>query len=380
MSVQFCMLFFRKIIIKNAVLQLRPAAPAVTFLSDVPYWCENSAWWILLSSVFAEGVMEDLYRERRHRPSPHRWLKTQIHQWRFWVDTCIGETAAAGGARTGMPLRGLRAVEWMWPEWPGPSERTARLREPWKQHLRSLDGGNKKAEAPTRLSKVVKISHISSQIYKTGWKKTKNIKPCDLNNRQKSQYPINVWINTDNKYRAQQSVCSSQWGGLRTAETRQIFLQGAAVPCSHAAVWADGVWGCVWGAHNSLCPTVSKDSMRDLTVAAGSGPASLLASVGEAGTMLHQLDTRASPPWDLTNTASKVVVYRRRQHSQLPHVSICFCRLPERLRQWWKPGRHKSLKETQVHSWGSFIYSIVQWTNTHTCSCVQVVTSSSFSE
>lgn len=57
-------------------------------------------------------------------------------------------------------------------------------------------------------------------------------------------------------------------------------------------------------------------------MAADSGPASLLASVGEAGTALHQLDTpRASAPWDLTNTASQVVVYRRRQHSQLPHVS-----------------------------------------------------------
>lgn len=90
------------------------------------------------------------------------------------------------------------------------------------------------------------------------------------------------------------------------------------------------VHGCR-GAQHSLCSTVSKDSMRDLTVAAGSGSASPLASLGEAGIMQHWSDAGPSSPWDLTDTVNKVVVYAR--NSQLPpHVGIWFCRLPERMK------------------------------------------------
>lgn len=126
---------------------------------------------------------------------------------------------------------------------------------------------------------------------------------------------------------------SSQSGQLRTAEKRQIFIQGAAVPCMGAWVHGcRGAWvhGCR-GAQHSLCSTVSKDSMRDLTVAAGSGSASPLASLGEAGIMQHWSDAGPSSPWDLTDTVNKVVVYAR--NSQLPpHVGIWFCRLPERMK------------------------------------------------
>lgn len=65
-----------------------------------------------------------------------------------------------------------------------------------------------------------------------------------------------------------------------------------------------------WGARCSLCPTVSKDLMRDLTVAPGSESASPLASVGVVGIMemphqwrlLSESDTLTSSPWDLTDT------------------------------------------------------------------------------
>lgn len=56
--------------------------------------------------------------------------------------------------------------------------------------------------------------------------------------------------------------------------------------------------------------------MRVLTVAAGSGSTSPLASGGKAGIMLHQSDTLTSSPWDLTDRVNKVVVYRHIQYSQ----------------------------------------------------------------
>ena len=64
-----------------------------------------------------------------------------------------------------------------------------------------------------------------------------------------------------------------------------------------------------WGARCSLCPTVSKDLMRDLTVAPGSDSASPLASEGVVGIMemphqwrlLSESDTLPSSPWDLTD-------------------------------------------------------------------------------
>lgn len=148
MSVQFCVLFFKENNFNYAPLP-QLSRFWLTHHTDVRILHDGSfypafllkAWWRISTGG---GETE------HHLTVPsHKWSKTQIHQWRLWVDTCIGETAAAGGARTGMPLRGLRAVEWMWPEWPGPSERTARLRGPWKQQLRYLDGGNKKAGAPT---------------------------------------------------------------------------------------------------------------------------------------------------------------------------------------------------------------------------------------
>lgn len=157
-------------------------------------------------------------------------------------------------------------------------------------------------------------------------------------------------------------------------ETADIYT-GSSCPL-HGCMGV-GVHGCR-GAQHSLRPTVSKDSMRDLTVAAGSGSASPLASLGEAGIMQHWSDAGPSSPWDLTDTVNKVVVYAR--NSQLPpHVGIWFCRLPERMKHWWKPVQQKSLKETHVQSWCNFIYSFVQWTNTRTRS-VQVLTNSSFSE
>lgn len=55
--------------------------------------------------------------------------------------------------------------------------------------------------------------------------------------------------------------------------------------------------------------------MRDLTVAAGSGATSPLASGGKAGIMLHQSDTLTSSPWDLTDTVNKVVAYRQIQYT-----------------------------------------------------------------
>lgn len=75
--------------------------------------------------------------------------------------------------------------------------------------------------------------------------------------------------------------------------------------------------GCVcWGARCSLCPTVSKDLMRDLTVAPGSESASPLASVGVVGIMemphqwrlLSESDTLTSSPWNLTETMNRVAV------------------------------------------------------------------------
>lgn len=39
------------------------------------------------------------------------------------VCTWIGETAAAGAVRTGIPLRGLLGEECIWTVWPGPSAR-----------------------------------------------------------------------------------------------------------------------------------------------------------------------------------------------------------------------------------------------------------------
>lgn len=72
--------------------------------------------------------------------------------------------------------------------------------------------------------------------------------------------------------------------------------------------------------------------MRDLEVAAGSGSTSSLASVDKAGLMLHQSNGLTSSPWDLTDTANKVVVYRyntvmRGEQSGLH--PIYFYRLPE---------------------------------------------------
>lgn len=65
-----------------------------------------------------------------------------------------------------------------------------------------------------------------------------------------------------------------------------------------------------------LCPTVSKDLMRDLTVAPGSESASPLASTGVVGIMemphqwrlLSESDTLTSSPWDLTDTMNRVSV------------------------------------------------------------------------
>lgn len=80
----------------------------------------------------------------------------------------------------------------------------------------------------------------------------------------------------------------------------------------------------------SLCPTVSKDLMRDLEVAAGSGSTSSMAFVDKAGLMLHQSDGLTSSPCDLTDTVNKIVVYR---YGASSHVGIYFYRLPENIMQ-----------------------------------------------
>lgn len=41
----------------------------------------------------------------------------------YLVYTWMGETAAAGAVRTGMPLSGLLGEECIWSVWAGPSER-----------------------------------------------------------------------------------------------------------------------------------------------------------------------------------------------------------------------------------------------------------------
>lgn len=59
------------------------------------------------------------------------------------VEACtwIGETAAAGGVRTGIPLSGLRREECSWTVCPGPSDLTT--------YKRTINDGIKQAEELT---------------------------------------------------------------------------------------------------------------------------------------------------------------------------------------------------------------------------------------
>lgn len=52
-----------------------------------------------------------LQEEKRQAIISESDTQMMVFSGRVWAHTCIGETAAAGVARTGMLLSGLRAVE-----------------------------------------------------------------------------------------------------------------------------------------------------------------------------------------------------------------------------------------------------------------------------
>lgn len=129
-------------------------------------------------------------------------------------------------------------------------------------------------------------------------------------------------------------------------QRNDIFIWRPAVVSSCTAVLGFTVCVCVCcrGALCSLCPTVSKDWMRDLTVAPGSGSASPLASPGKVGVVPHQWrlpsesDTLTSPPWGLTDTINRVAVYGHIQCGRGERTIGGFCshhslftRLPDKI-------------------------------------------------
>lgn len=117
------------------------------------------------------------------------------------------------------------------------------------------------------------------------------------------------------------------WGQLRPDRprlpahvTEKRNIHGPLSSCS--ALWLHCVMGFPWKCvfvlrcSCSLCPTVSKDLMRDLTVAPGSALASPLASAGVVGIMemphqwrlLSESEALTSSPWDLADTMDRVAV------------------------------------------------------------------------
>lgn len=104
------------------------------YLCYTPYWGENSPWLILFSNVFDRGFMNDClwgtqnragvssYHSVTYRKSSF-FLVADVMKGKYSACTWIGETAAAGAVRMGIPLSGLLAEEGIWTVWLGPSER-----------------------------------------------------------------------------------------------------------------------------------------------------------------------------------------------------------------------------------------------------------------